>query len=70
MLVRELKDVVLREALTIVFGNGISGAEQGGRIFQRMMSDYITRYLATLKWLGVERRTLFPEELSAYLKAS
>ena len=46
------------------------GAEQGGRIFRRMMSDYITRYLATLKWLGVERRTLFPEELSAYLKAS
>jgi hypothetical protein len=70
VLVRELKDVVLREALTIVFGNGISGAEQGGQIFQRMMSDYITRYLATLKWLGVERRTLFPEELSAYLKAS
>jgi hypothetical protein len=70
VLVRELKDVVLREALTIVFGNGISGAEAGAKIFQQMMSDYITRYLATLKWLGVERRTLFPEELAAYLKAS
>ena len=35
-----------------------------------MMADYIQRYLATLKWLGVERQLLFPDELSAYLKAS
>jgi len=70
VLVRELKDGVLREALAIVFGNGISGAQAGLQIHGRMMADYIKRYLATLKWLGVERRTLFPEELSAYLKVS
>jgi hypothetical protein len=34
------------------------------------MSDYVKRYLATLKWLGVERKMMFPEELSAYVKAS
>ncbi len=67
---RELKDVVLREALAIVFGNGISGADAGLKIHSRMMSDYIKRYLATLKWLGVERQMLFPDEFSAYLKAS
>ncbi len=68
VLVRELKDPVLREALAIIFGGGVEyAAGKGIATFERMMSDYVQRYLATLKWLGVERTLLFPQELSAYL---
>jgi len=66
VLVRELADPVLREALTIVFGGGIDGAEDGARVHRQLMSDYIERYLATLKWLGVERKMMFPDELAAW----
>src|SRR5262245_1234548 len=59
VLVRELKDVVLREALAVIFGGGIAGANEGLLVHRQMMSDYIQRYLDTLKWLGVERRNLF-----------
>ena len=38
--------------------------------FNRMMRDYVKRYLDVLKWLGVERSLLFPEELSSYLRAA
>ena len=68
VLVRELKDTVLRGALAIVFGNGVAGVDEGLRVVDRMMSDYVNRYLATMKWLGVERTTMFPDELAAYLK--
>ncbi len=68
VLVRELKDPVLREALAIIFGGGVKHASgKGMATFERMMGDYVRRYLATSKWLGVERNMLFPAELSAYL---
>jgi len=61
VLVRELKDPVLREALAIIFGGGIEGARgEGMHTFNRMMRDYVKRYLDVLKWLGVERSLLFP----------
>ena len=69
VLVREFADPVLREALTIVFGGGIDGAEAGTRVHRQLMSDYVERYLATLKWLGVERKMMFPEELAAWRQA-
>jgi hypothetical protein len=69
VLVREFADPVLREALTIVFGGGIDGAEAGARVHRQLMSDYVERYLATLKWLGVERKMMFPEELAAWRQA-
>jgi hypothetical protein len=68
VLVRELRDTVLRSALAIVFGDGIAGIDAGSRVVDRMMFDYVSRYLDTMKWLGVERTTLFPDELAAYLK--
>ncbi len=68
VLVRELRDVVLREALALVFGNGIAGSAAGMRIVDQMLGEYVTRYLATMKWLGAERTTMFPEELAAYVK--
>jgi hypothetical protein len=69
VLVRELADPVLREALTVLFGGGIEGAEAGARVHRQLMSDYIERYLATLKWLGVERKMMFPDELAAWRQA-
>jgi hypothetical protein len=69
VLVRELRDPALREALAIVFGGGIEGARSHGmRTFERMMGDYVRRYLDVLRWLGVERVNLFPQELTAYLR--
>jgi len=69
VLVRELRDVVLREALALVFGNGIAGGDAGMQIVGRMMRDYVRRYLSTMQWLGVERTTMFPDELASYLKS-
>jgi hypothetical protein len=68
VLVRELKDPVLREALAIIFGGGVEyAADKGLATVDRMIGDFVRRYLATLKWLGVERNMLFPPELAAYL---
>jgi hypothetical protein len=69
VLVRELRDPVLREALAIVFGGSIEGARgEGMRTFERMMGDYVRRYLDVLRWLGVERGAMFPQDLSRYLR--
>ena len=71
VLVRELRDPVLREALSIVFAGGVAhAATQGAQIYRHMMRDYLRRYLDTLKWLGVERTTLFPEELAQYSRSN
>ena len=67
VLLRELRDPVLKEALAIVFGGGIDGARGVGlATYERMMSDYVKRYFAALAWLGVERTTLVPEELKRW----
>jgi hypothetical protein len=69
VLVRELRDPVLREALAIVFGGSIEGArDEGMRTFERMMGDYVHRYLDVLRWLGVERGAVLPQDLSRYLR--
>ena len=71
VLLRELRDPVLKEALAIVFGRGIAGASGVGMAtFERMMSDYARRYFAALEWLGVERKTLVPEELNRWAQRS
>ena len=68
VLVRELRDGVLREALAIVFAGGVAGAgREGMAIHDSMMSDFVQRYLACLKWLGVERKLMFPEDLARYV---
>jgi hypothetical protein len=69
VLVRELRDPVLREALAIWFGGGIDGARGAGMAtFERMMRDYTRQYFGHLAWLGVERKTLVPEELTRWAR--
>jgi len=68
ILVRELKDPVLREALAIIFAGGIEHASgKGIATYEQMLGDFVRRYLDTLKWLGVERTILFPPELAGYV---
>jgi len=66
---RELKDHVLREALAVVFAGGIEEAgSEGMAEYQRMMSDFLETYLATCRWLGVERNLeLMPHTMAQYL---
>ena len=69
VLVRELKDPVLREALSIVFAGGVArAASEGAAVHRKMMRDFVRRYLDVMKWLGVERTAMFPDELAQYLR--
>jgi hypothetical protein len=65
---RELKDPVLREALAIVFAGSLEDAATAGLAgYDRMMREFMGRYLDACRWLGVERdpRTM-PPRLAQY----
>ena len=51
---RDLRDPVLREALAIIFGGGISGAHtEGMYVFYEMLDEYVTDLLAACQKLGL-----------------
>ena len=66
---RELKDPVLREALAIIFGGGIEGAQSGMRQYERMMGDFARQYLANMEHIGVRREEGFPPALAKFMEA-
>ena len=65
---RDLEDPVLREALAIIFGNGIKGARGAGMaVYDDMMRTYLRTHLDYCKWLGVPRSVMtLPEGLKQY----
>ena len=68
VLVRDLKDNVLREALAIVCAGGLDrAASDGMAAVETMMQDFVSGYLAWLSWLGVKRTTMFPAALARYV---
>ena len=56
MFARDLRDPVLREALAIIFGGGISGAKREGmEVFYEMLDAWVAEYLEACEWLNIER---------------
>lgn len=68
-LIKDLEDPVLPEALAIIFGGGVKGAQQGMKKVHRLLGDFVEQYLTYSDWLGLNRRGKLPEELSKYLEA-
>lgn len=66
---RELQDPVLKEALAVIFGGGIEGAQAGMRRFERMMGDFARQYLAYMDAIGVPREAGFPPSLAKHMEA-
>ncbi len=69
LMLRELRDPVLRESLAIIFGGGIDGARSRGMAqFEHLIGDYLRQYLAWCDWLGLKRRKGLAPELQNYLE--
>ncbi len=66
---REMKDHVLREALSIVFaGDLVHAPTEGYAVYKAMMGDFMHAYMDTCKWLGVERNLeMIPASMTSYL---
>ena len=66
---RDLRDPVLREALAIIFGNGIEGARATGLdTWDAMMRDFMSSLQETCAWLGIPRSAAgMPEAMRQYL---
>lgn len=57
LLARDLRDPVLKEALAIIFGAGISGVHKDGMdTFYAMLDAYVADHLALCKWLRIDRK--------------
>ena len=55
-LARDFSDPVLKEALAIVFGDGIAGARRHGmEVFNDLMRDFLKTHLDYCRWLDVPR---------------
>ena len=65
---RDLDDPVQREALAIIFGNGIKGArKQGMEIYNRMMRDFLAWHTECCAWLDIPRSSAtMPDSLKQY----
>ena len=69
VLLRELKDPVMRECLAIIFAGGIEGAgSEGMAKFEHLMGDYVRHYLSLCDWLGLQRRSMMPNRFKNYLE--
>jgi len=56
-LVRDLRDPVLKEALSIIFGAGINGVNKDGLdTFYEMLDTYVKEYLELCAWLKLDRK--------------
>lgn len=66
---RDLADPVLREALAVIFGGGVEGAQAGMRKVERLLGDFVRQYLRYCDWIGIHRGERFPKELARYLEA-
>jgi hypothetical protein len=66
--VQDERDPVLWEALAIVFGGGVRQIDEGMQVVRRLRRDYLERYLALLKWVGVDRRERLNKELARNLE--
>lgn len=68
MLVRDLDDPVLPEAMAVIMGNGVKGAYSSMRRVKHMMGDFIRLYLRYTDWIGMPRRDKLDGGLAAYLE--
>ena len=68
---REMRDHVLKEALSIVFAGGLERAPTQGFVeYQQMMRDFMRQYVDTCDWLGVKRDiSTMPADMGFYLEA-
>ena len=68
MLVRDLDDPVLPEALAVIMGNGVEGAYGNMRRVKHLIGDFVRLYLRYTDWIGLLRRDKLNEGLAAYLE--
>ena len=64
---RELNDPVLSEALAILMGGGLEGAQVGMRRVRQLMGDYVRQYLRYAQQLGISRENTLPGGLARFL---
>ncbi|MEX2031990.1 MAG: hypothetical protein WEA81_03895 [Dehalococcoidia bacterium] len=53
---RDLRDPVLTEALAIIFGGGVKGMDEGMKVVQKMLQDFVKMYVHRAKQAGLDRR--------------
>ncbi|MFQ5934069.1 MAG: hypothetical protein ACE5KI_05445 [Dehalococcoidia bacterium] len=68
LLIKDLEDPVLPEALAVIFGGGVKGAKRGMHQVRQLMGDFVNHYLSCSDWLGLNRRGSIPPELAKYLE--
>ena len=67
VLARELNDPVLSEALAVVMGGGLEGAQAGMRQVRRLMRDFVGQYLRYAEQLGIGRGDSLSGGLARFL---
>ena len=67
LLARELNDPVLLEALAVVMGGGLEGAQAGMRQVRRLMGDFVGKYLRYAQQLGISRGDSLSGGLARFL---
>lgn len=69
VLVRELKDPVLPEALAVLLGGGVDQVQSGIQRTGRLMGDFVQHYLQCTDWLGIPRGNRLHKGLARYLES-
>lgn len=67
---RDLRDPVLVEALAVVFGGGVKHMDQGMKIVQQMLHDFVETYLDRCKQAGLIRDRQLTPPFQAILDGS
>ena len=67
VMARDLNDPVLSEALAVVMGGGLEGAQAGMRQVRRLMGDFVGQYLRYAEQLGISRGEFISGGLARFL---
>ena len=67
LVARECREPIVLEPLAVIFGGGVSGAQSGMKVVDRLMSDYVNLYLSSLKSIGLDRFDSLSDDFKSYL---